>query len=302
MFLKIKKWFWPHESNNYKPHAIRHKTLFYYSGILLTVKALIFILLFFTYPNPAEFSTITVNRIIELTNKERESYNLSILKHNSTLDLAAQKKVNDMLADNYFAHTSPTGVKPWQWFKEAGYNYTFAGENLAMNFVEAEDALKAWMDSPSHRDNIISPNYEDIGVAVAVGVINGQETTLVVQLFGKSYAQVAGESFAPTSAPIESEKVAGPINLVEKAASQEVKLEKKSNSGLIAQIVYYGEKIFLIFLGFIILNLILTIMIRIEVQHQPIILHCLFVILLTLSLFMIKFHFIENLTHTINII
>ncbi|HPL95276.1 MAG TPA: CAP domain-containing protein [bacterium] len=302
MKIKIKDFFWPHPANNYRPHAVRHKNLFYYSVFLIAVKAIIFILLFFSYPNPAEFSTITANRIIELTNKERQNNNLSLLKHNSTLDLAAQKKINDMLKNNYFAHTSPAGIKPWQWFKEADYNYTFAGENLAMNFIEAEDVVTAWMDSPTHRDNIVSPNYEDIGIAVAVGQINGQETTLVVQLFGKSYAQVAGESFAPTSPPIESEKVTGPLNIMERAAEQEVRLEKKHHSGLVAQIVYYGEKIFLVFLGFIILNLILTIMVRIEVQHRPVILHCLFVILLTLSMIMIKFHFIENLTQAISII
>ncbi len=292
----------PHEGNDFRPHFIRHKTLVVYSFLLIAVKAAILGLLFFTYPTPAEFSTITVNRIIELTNKARQEQGLPALKHNRILDWAAKKKAEDMLRGNYFSHTSPEGIKPWHWFKQAGYNYTFAGENLAMNFIEAEDAVAAWLNSPSHRDNILSKNYEDTGVAVAVGVLGGQETTLVVQLFGKTYANVAGEAFAPTSPPIESEKVAGPVNVIEKAAQQEVKLEKKKQSSFVAKFIYYSEKFFFVLLAFVILNLILTIIVRIEVQHKPIIMHCFIVILLALIMIFMKLHFIENIRQVINII
>ncbi len=299
---KLHHWFVPHEGNQYKPHAVRHKTLATYSAILLFVKVAVLGLLFLTYPTQAEFSTITVNRIIELTNKARLEQGQAVLKHNSTLDLAAQKKAADMLKNNYFAHTSPSGIKPWQWFKEVGYNYTFAGENLAMNFMEAEDAITAWLDSPSHRDNILSKNYEDIGIAVATGILDGQETTLVVQLFGKTYATVAGEIFAPASPPIEGEKVVGPVNVVEQAARQEVKLEKKEQTGVIAKIIYYSEKFFFVLLAFVILNLILTIIVRLEIQHKPIILHCLFVIFFALTMIFMKLHFIETVGRMVNII
>jgi len=299
---KIHSWTIPHEGNEYKPYAVRHKSLATYSALLIGIKVFVLLLLFFSYPNPAEFSTITVNRIIELTNQERVAQGLESLRHSSILDLAAQKKATHMLEYNYFAHTAPDGTKPWHWFKEVKYNYTFAGENLAMNFVQAEDAVQAWMDSPTHRDNIISEDYSDIGVAVMIGELEGQETTLVVQLFGKTYANVAGESFIPTSAPIEGENVAGPINVTPEAAQQQVKLEEKKSSSWVSKVIYYAEKFFFILLGFVILNLILTIIIRVEIQHRPIIMHCLWVILLSLTMLLLKMHFLENIGHVVKII
>lgn len=92
-----------------------------------------------------------------------------------------------MFENNYFAHESPSGDPPWKWFKESGYVYTYAGENLAMNFVEAEEVHEAWMASPTHRANIVNSNYREIGVAAGVGKINGEEVTLVVQMFGTTF-------------------------------------------------------------------------------------------------------------------
>lgn len=299
---KIHHWTIPHEGNDHKPLAIRHKSLLVYSALLILVKVALIGALSFSFPNVAEFSTITTNRIVELTNKERQAQNLPSLKHSSVLDTSAFKKAKDMLEHNYFAHTSPDKVKPWQWFKEVGYNYTFAGENLAMNFIEAEDAMSAWMDSPTHRDNILSKNYIEIGIAVVVGEIDGVETTLVVQHFGRTYASIAGESFNPTSPPIETEQVAGPINVLEQAAKQEVRLETKNSSSWVAKFVQYSEVFFLIVLGFIILNLILTIIIRVEIQHKPIIMHCLWVILLALTMIMFKLHFMEGMGRVVSVI
>jgi len=299
---KFHHWTIPHEGNEYKPHATRHKSLAAYSALLIGVKVFVLILLFLAYPSPAEFSTITVNRIIELTNQERQEIGLPILRHNRILDLAAQQKAADMLEYDYFEHTSPDGVKPWYWFKQVDYNYTYAGENLAMNFVQAEDAMRAWMESPSHKDNIVSKNYQDIGIAVAVGVLEGQKTTLVVQLFGKSYTNIAGETFAPTSPPIEGEQVAGPIDVTEEAARQEVTLESKKSSSWTSKLIYYSEKFFFVLLGFVILNLILTIIVRVEVQHKPVIMHCMLVILIALTMILMKTHFIEGIGRVVSII
>lgn len=307
---KIYRWFLPHEGNNYKPHSLRHKNLAIYSGILILVKLLVVFLLFVSYPSPAEFSTITVNRIVELTNNERLAAGLGLLNHSAILDLAAEKKAKDMIQNSYFAHTSPAGVKPWFWFNEVKYNYTYAGENLAMNFVEAEDALEAWMNSPSHRENILSKNFEDIGIGVAIGKINGFETTVVVQMFGKTYAKVAGESFKSESEEITGKEQQNTKEAFEnetikqevKAVQEEVKLETTNNNGWLAQVIYFSEKFFIVFLAFILINLLLNILVRIEVQHKPIILHSLFVVLLALIMIFMKFHFIEQIGHNLNII
>ncbi len=299
---KIHHYTLPHESNGHKPHSLRHKTLVAYSILMLLIKVSLGFLLFLTYPSPAEFSTITTNRIVELTNQKRQELNLPDLKHSTALDQSAKLKAQDMLKNNYFAHTSPQKIKPWHWFKQVNYNYTFAGENLAMNFIEAEDALDAWMNSPTHRDNIISDNYKEIGVAVAVGQINGKQTTIVVQHFGKTFVNVAGESFSPTSPPIESEQVAGPIDVVSESAQQKVELKQSPNNSLLAKIIKYADLFFMILLGFIILNLILTIIVRIEIQHKPIILHCFFVIFLGLVMVFTRTHFVEHFGNLMQII
>ena len=89
-----------------------------------------------------------------------------------------------MIKNDYFAHTSPAGINPWFWYEKDGYDYKYAGENLAINFLKAEDQHKAWMASPTHRKNILNDKYQEIGVAVDAGKINGQMAIIAVQEFG----------------------------------------------------------------------------------------------------------------------
>jgi hypothetical protein len=103
---------------------------------------------------------------------------------NEQLFQAASAKADDMLEKNYFAHTSPSGITPWFWFEKEDYDYKFAGENLAINFSTAEDQQKAWMESETHRKNILDPNYRQIGLAIKKGFINNKLTTITVQEFG----------------------------------------------------------------------------------------------------------------------
>ena len=101
-----------------------------------------------------------------------------------------------MIDNNYFAHVSPQKKSPWYWIEKNEYDYTYAGENLAINFTNSEDQQKAWMDSPLHKKNILNPNYDEIGVAVKRGVVEGKETTVVVQMFGaQSGKEIAGANY-----------------------------------------------------------------------------------------------------------
>ncbi len=288
---RLHHYFIPCQANNHKPHLIRHKALHIYSGLILAGKIFTLALLFITFPNPAEFSTITANRIIELTNKERTAAGLPVLMHSVILDNAALLKSQDMLVNNYFAHDSPAGITPWEWFKKAGYNYTYAGENLAMNFSEGEEAMNAWMNSPSHKANILNSNYDEIGIAVAVGKINGRETTIVVQHFGKSYTTTSNEQFAKSSSAAAPE-IAG-VTEVNGGRSVEVAFKQGEHS-LGTALIYYIQKIFFVVLLFILINLLLTIFVRIRIQHKPVILHCLFVIGLGLMAAFYHFHFLES--------
>ena len=148
---------------------------------------------------------ISPRTVIQLVNKERLAAGLSVLSENSQLSKAAQDKVEDMVKNDYFAHTSPQGVSPWYWFEKNGYGYKYAGENLAINFTSAESQHKAWMASPSHRKNILNPNYREIGVAVASGKVDGETSIITVQLFGAlSGAIVKSEE----SKPVQQEATA----------------------------------------------------------------------------------------------
>jgi hypothetical protein len=90
-----------------------------------------------------------------------------------------------MFSQNYWDHTSPSGTQPWTFFEENNYSYVYAGENLAKGYTDSESTVKAWMESPSHKENILSSRYSEIGVAVGTGNINGKPTTLVVQMFAQ---------------------------------------------------------------------------------------------------------------------
>ncbi len=122
--------------------------------------------------------------VIAQTNALRESLGLNDLKENNVLDTAAAQKLQDMIQNSYFAHTSPAGISPWHWIDINQYKYSYAGENLAIGFLTAKDTVDAWANSPSHRANLLNSNYKEIGIAVAPAKIQDSQGFLVVQLFG----------------------------------------------------------------------------------------------------------------------
>jgi hypothetical protein len=130
-------------------------------------------------------ANISVNDLVSLTNQQRIAAGLSPLTLDSQLSQAASNKASDMFAKNYWAHTAPDGATPWSFIKSAGYDYLYAGENLARGFTTAPDALNAWMASPGHKENILSSKYKDVGFAVATGTLSGDDTILIVEEFGE---------------------------------------------------------------------------------------------------------------------
>lgn len=126
----------------------------------------------------------TEMQIVEASNKERIAEHLTILTVNRELSIVAQRKADDMVHKAYFAHYSPLGVSPWDWFREVGYNYVYAGENLAVHFTTLDTLMQAWMHSPSHRTNIMNKHYLETGVGIAQGTRNGIAGWFIVQVFG----------------------------------------------------------------------------------------------------------------------
>jgi len=180
----FKHFFTPHHTNNCRARILHPSVLSLFVVLFLLGQ---FALNFYLLISPSVLgfaSNISPERVIEVTNQKRAENGLAPLTLNGTLSGAAQRKAGDMFAFNYWAHVSPSGRTPWSFFREVGYRYVYAGENLAKDFMNSEAVVEAWMNSPSHRENILNGNYKEIGLSVVNGTLNGVETTLVVQLFG----------------------------------------------------------------------------------------------------------------------
>lgn len=160
----------------------------------------------FTNTGLARASEITASKMVELTNASRIESGLASLTTNNKLEQAAKAKAADMLAYQYFEHTSPQGVTPWYWFNQAGYEYVFAAENLAIDFVTAEGAHSALMKSTGHRENILGANYKEIGIAVASGEFEGKDSIIIVEDFGSQREQKITINNAPFFETISQEK------------------------------------------------------------------------------------------------
>ncbi|OGY43163.1 MAG: hypothetical protein A3B89_00725 [Candidatus Buchananbacteria bacterium RIFCSPHIGHO2_02_FULL_40_13] len=163
------------------------------SALMSITLKLILVITIFLYPNISLADNLDVNarELINLTNDYRKSLGLNELKPNARLTQAAVNKAQDLLTKQYFAHTSPANKKFSDWIKEVGYKYFYVGENLAIDFNNNQDLFQAWLNSPSHKENIIKPQYQEIGLAVLEGKYNNQTTVVVVQLFG---SRVLGEN------------------------------------------------------------------------------------------------------------
>ncbi|MBB0996344.1 hypothetical protein G6024_04370 [Dietzia maris] len=109
------------------------------------------------------------NDIERLTNAQRGAHDLPALATNELLRQSACHKAADMVQHNYFAHVAPDGTEPWHYFREAGYTYQHAGENLARNFTDDGAVVQAWMESPTHRDNVLG-DFEEQGICSVEGV------------------------------------------------------------------------------------------------------------------------------------
>ena len=136
-------------------------------------------------PNLVE-NVIPESEFVDQTNMYREEAGLAPLKENDQLTAAAEAKVEDMVANNYWDHFRPSdGKAPWDFVDEAGYHYKVAGENLARGFRTAGGITQAWMASPAHAANLLSAKYQDVGFASAYSYDqSGERVILTVQMLG----------------------------------------------------------------------------------------------------------------------
>ena len=175
--------FIPSQENSHRAKALHNDALSLY-----LLFAVVMVLVFKVSPlsNILGYATdITVDKLYQLTNQQRTQNNLPLLIYNDQLSRAAEQKARDMFANSYWSHYSPSGTSPWDFITSQGYKYEFAGENLAKNFIFSDNVVDAWMASSSHRENLLRGDFTEVGFARVDGILDGQETTLIVQFFGK---------------------------------------------------------------------------------------------------------------------
>jgi len=131
-----------------------------------------------------ESASLGQTALLEDTNAARQRNGVAPLAIDEKLSEAAFLKAKDMFTAQYWSHTSPDGKSPWYWFGAAGYNYSYAGENLAKNFTTAEGVTNAWLASPEHKANVLGGQFSQVGFAVVDGTFDHKPATIVVALYG----------------------------------------------------------------------------------------------------------------------
>ncbi|WP_027626789.1 SafA/ExsA family spore coat assembly protein [Clostridium lundense] len=117
-------------------------------------------------PNMQDVKT-QESEVVRLVNIERSKNGLPALKENWEVSRIARYKSQDMINKSYFSHTSPTYGSPFTMMESFGIKFSAAGENIAMGQRTPQEVVTAWMNSPGHRSNILSPNFSQIGVGLA---------------------------------------------------------------------------------------------------------------------------------------
>jgi uncharacterized protein YkwD len=192
---------------------------------------------------PVSASEINPENVIKYVNEARAKEGLKALVVNEKLSAVATAKANDMVANHYFAHTSPAGLNPWHWFDKIGYDYKYAGENLAINFTTAEAQQAAWMKSPTHKKNILNVNYQEIGVAVAAGEVNGTLGIIAVQEFG-TLAHPGAVNEKKDFAPAKDKAIPEEMKFMPTVLSTgDQKIDQKINQQIDENLKKVGEQI-----------------------------------------------------------
>ncbi len=198
--------FLPHHTNNHRAKLLHHSSLLI---VILFVCGLSLVFSSFSKNNSSVLGisfSITPQELLVLTNQKRQEAGLSALVLDGVLTQAAEQKASDMFSKNYWAHIAPDGTTPWFFIRNSGYEYLYAGENLARGYTSSNDVINAWMESPSHKENMLSPHYNDVGFAIREGTLTGEETVLVVEEFGSRVQ-------SSQSQPVEEKAIPEPSSL-----------------------------------------------------------------------------------------
>jgi uncharacterized protein YkwD len=176
--------------NSYRPHFARKHGLLVFLLLASFINYSVY-----TTSNKilGEKTDISVNNIVQSINQTRSSYKLPPLTTDVRLNKAAEMKAKDIINKQYWGHKSPSGKMSWAYIKDSNYEYVEAGENLAKDFSASNIVVDAWVNSPKHRENLLSNKYKDLGVAVVDGELNGKDSQIIVTLYATQRGQeIAG--------------------------------------------------------------------------------------------------------------
>lgn len=312
LFHTLKHDFVPHKGNNHKPHFLRSEAMFTTLLLMMVVELLFLGQILFVFNKTGLLANILPGVLTLLTNEDRAQNNAGALTENLLLTQAAQIKANDMAARGYFSHVNPDGQQPWYYFDMVGYKYKYAGENLAVNFFESEDVARAWMNSPTHRANIVNQNFTEIGIGVANGVYQGRNTVFVAQLFGTplSIPKVAiastPQNVTATPTPVpkpEPENVLGEATVTTATTKQVVKQEAKETikTAVVTEVekavasprksaayVYGGVAVLTLF------SLMLIMFVRSELRHPFVMMRGLVMVSVVVALFLVNVKYFND--------
>ncbi|HSH55607.1 MAG TPA: CAP domain-containing protein [Candidatus Limnocylindrales bacterium] len=156
-------------------------------------------------------TNLSAQTLLQSSNIERSRHQADDLRISQELSVAAQAKAQDMVTENYWAHTSPDGRTPWSFIKSSGYSYRAAGENLAFGFSNAPSIMTGWMNSTEHRKNLLNADFQEVGYGIATADnFNGHgRTTVIVALFATPTDAVATSGLASAATTDGTASAAG---------------------------------------------------------------------------------------------
>ncbi len=206
---RAKDMFIPHPGNDYKPKILHPKRAVLYSSLALVCKGIVVLTILmipkqaFLLPDVLADQEQEMNRLIA---DFRASKNLPKLASNNKLESSSQMKANDMSAFSYFSHQGPEGRGLQYWMRTVGYDYTLAGENLAVGFSDVHDVLKAWIASPTHYQNLAEQEFIENGMGFSSGEFEGRSTVFIAHHFGDPYIPVIQPSAERDQAILSPQK------------------------------------------------------------------------------------------------
>ena len=226
---RLHDYLFPHRGNNYHPHLFSAASITALVAVVIVFEAGYLVQTKLVFLRTNFLASVLPGALVALTNQDRLAGGITGVTEDPLLDKAAQAAAQDMAAKGYFAHVSPDGKSPWYWLDQVGYRYSYAGENLAVNFTDSSAVEAAWMNSPTHRANIEKPQYTRVGFGTANGMYEGQMTTFVAEFFAALPVAAAAQAAPVAPAHVVAVAKPAPTVPVPAAAAPEV-LSSQTNA------------------------------------------------------------------------